>query len=316
VRYRPLCRSGLLVSVVGLGCNQFGTRLDLAQTTAVLDAAQDVGITLLDTAESYGRNAGVGRSEELIGEALQGRRDEFVIATKFGHPNVPIHGEHVGGNGSRAWMRRSVVASLQRLRTDHIDLYQLHAPDPVTPMEETVGAMQDLVTEGLVRYLGHSQLAGWQVSEFAHLSAGGPAFISAQNHYSLLERDIEATLVPACEHHGVGILPFFPLAMGLLTGKITRSAGIPGGTRLEGRDDYVTDDKLDRVEALSAWSADHGHSLLETAIAALGAQPMVGSVIAGATSGDQVRANAAAADWAPSPEELAEVDAICPTKRG
>jgi len=312
VRYRPLGRSGLLVSVVGLGCNNLGGRLDLEGARAVVDAAQDCGVTLLDTAESYGRPARMGASEEILGEVLQGRRDEFVLATKFGHPWGAIHGDRLGASGSRAWMRRSVVDSLRRLRTDHIDLYQLHTFDPVTPMAETVGAMQELVTEGLVRYLGHSNLAGWQIAEFAHRSQGGPGFVSAQNHWSLLERGVEAEVVPACLHHGVGMLPYYPLASGLLSGKVTREGGIPAGSRLASRPDEVTPERLDRVEALRAWAAQRDRTVLETAIAVLAAQPSVGSVIAGAMTPEQLRANAAAAEWEPSAQELAEVDAICP----
>ncbi len=312
MRYRPLGHSGLLVSVVGLGCNNFGRRLDLADTRRVLDAAIDAGVTLLDTADTY------GESEVLMGEALAGRRDAVVLATKFGHRSANLgYGAAAGAKGGRLYVRRAVENSLRRLRTDHLDLYQLHTPDPVTPLEETLAALHELVVEGKVRYLGHSNFAGWQVARADHLARerGWTPFISAQNHYSLLERDVEAEVVPACAAYGVGMLPYFPLANGLLTGKIRRGEGAPEGSRLRGRDDYVTDAKLDVVEALQAWGAAHGRSLLEIAVGALAAQPTVASVIAGATRPEQVTANVAAGEWQPTPADLAEIDAIAPAKR-
>ncbi len=315
MRYRPLGRSGLTVSVVGLGCNNFGGRLDLDATRSVLDAAIDAGITLFDTADIYG---GQGGSEELMGQALRGRRDSFVLATKFGHQSGDMgYGPAAGAKAGRLYVRRAVEASLRRLQTDHIDLYQLHTPDPVTPIEETLAALHELVLEGKVRYLGHSNFAGWQVARAAHVAAaaGGTPFVSAQNHYSLLERDVEADVVPACDAYGVGMLPYFPLANGLLTGKVTRANGAPEGSRLHGRDGYVTEAKLDVVEALAKWGADHGRTLLEIAIGALAAQPTVGSVIAGATTPEQVQANAAAGSWEPTETDLAAIDAIAPTRR-
>ncbi len=315
MRYRPLGRSGLTVSVVGLGCNNFGGRLDLDATRSVLDAAIDAGITLFDTADIYG---GQGGAEELMGQALRGRRDSFVLATKFGHQAGDMgYGPAAGAKAGRLYVRRAVEASLRRLQTDHIDLYQLHTPDPVTPIEETLAALHELVLEGKVRYLGHSNFAGWQVARAAHVAAaaGGTPFVSAQNHYSLLERDVEADVVPACDEYGVGMLPYFPLANGLLTGKVTRANGAPEGSRLHGRDGYVTDAKLDVVEALAKWGADHGRTLLEIAIGALAAQPTVGSVIAGATTPEQVQANAAAGSWEPTEADLAAIDAIAPTRR-
>ncbi len=315
MRYRPLGRSGLTVSVVGLGCNNFGGRLDLDATRSVLDAAIDAGITLFDTADIYG---GQGGSEELMGQALRGRRDSFVLATKFGHQSGDMgYGPAAGAKAGRLYVRRAVEASLRRLQTDHIDLYQLHTPDPVTPIEETLAALHELVLEGKVRYLGHSNFAGWQVARAAHVAAaaGGTPFVSAQNHYSLLERDVEADVVPACDEYGVGMLPYFSLANGLLTGKVTRANGAPEGSRLHGRDGYVTDAKLDVVEALAKWGADHGRTLLEIAIGALAAQPTVGSVIAGATTPEQVQANAAAGSWEPTEADLAAIDAIAPTRR-
>lgn len=314
MRYRPLGQSGLLVSVVGLGANQFGNRLDLTGTRAVVDAGLDAGITLIDTSDTYG---GGGGSEELLGRVLEGHRHDVVLATKWGNQNNDMgYGAAAGLKGGRAYIRRAVEASLRRLRTDYLDLYQLHTPDPLTPIEETLAAADELVKEGKVRYLGHSNFAGWQIAQAAHVAdAGGwTPFISAQNHYSLLERDVEKEVIPACEAYGVGMIPYSPLANGLLTGKVTREGGAPEGTRLHGRDSYLTDSKFDRIEALQAWGREHGHSLLEIAISGLAAQPMVGSVIAGATSGDQVRANAQAGDWEPTDEELEEIDRLAPSK--
>ena len=311
MRYRSLGNSGLLVSVAGLGCNNFGRRVDLAGTRAVVDAAIDAGITLLDTADIYSG----GESEELLGEVLAGRRDKVVLATKFGHQRVDLgFGPAAGARGSRAYIRRAVEQSLRRLRTDYIDLYQLHTPDPVTPIEETLAALGELVTEGKVRYLGHSNFSGWQLAHAAHLAreAGSPPFVSAQNHWSLLERAAEAEVVPAAVHFNVGILPYYPLANGLLTGKVRRGQPPPAGSRLASRQGYVTEDKLDRVEALTGWAAARGLTLLQVAIGALAAQPGCSSVIAGATSPDQVKANAQAAEWIPAAEELAEIDEIVP----
>lgn len=312
MRTTALGTSGLVVSVVGLGCNNFGGRLDLDQTRAVVDAAFDEGVTLFDTADIYGNSGG---SETLLGQALAGRRDEIVLATKFGMDMHGANGPDFGARGSRRYVRTAVHASLRRLGTDYIDLYQLHAPDPITPLEETVEAMTELVREGKVRYIGHSNLAGWQIAHAAHLTSPGIPFVSAQNHYSLLERGIETEVVPAVEHFGLGLLPFFPLANGLLTGKVTRHGGAPAGTRLAERKGYLTEEKFDRVEALTAWGEKHDRSLLEIAIAGLGAQPTVSSVISGATSAGQVRANVAAGQWIPTAEELKEIDEIAPAKR-
>jgi len=243
MRYRPLGNSGLQVSVVGLGCNNFGGRLDLNGTRAVVDAAIDAGITLFDTADIYG---GRGASEELLGEVLQGRRDEVVLATKFGHQDYDMeYPPAAGAKGGRAYIRRAVEASLTKLRTDYIDLYQLHTPDPVTPIQETLAALDELVKEGKVRYLGHSNLAGWQLAEAAHLAveSGQTPFISAQNHWSLLDREVEKEVVPAAMHYGVGVLPYFPLAQGLLTGKIRRGDAPPVGSRLSEREHLITDEQ-------------------------------------------------------------------------
>ncbi|MGD0699834.1 MAG: aldo/keto reductase [Trebonia sp.] len=314
MRYGSLGDSGLLVSEVGLGCNNFGGRLDVQQTRAVVDAAIDEGITLFDTAETYG---GAGASELALGEVLPGRRDKIVLATKFGHQGADMgYGPAAGAKGGRGYIKIAVEKSLARLRTDYIDLYQLHTPDPVTPIEETLAALDDLVTEGKVRYIGHSNLAGWQIADAAHaaLAGGRTPFISAQNHWSLLERGAEQEVVPAARHFGLGVLPYFPLANGLLTGKVRRGQGVPAGTRLAEprRAGYVTDAKLDAVEALIAWGQEQGVSILQIAIGGLAAQPGCASVIAGATSAEQVRANAAAGQWRPTGDQLAAIDKLVP----
>jgi aryl-alcohol dehydrogenase-like predicted oxidoreductase len=312
MHYRSLGNSGLVVSVVGLGCNNFGRRLDTDATRAVVDAAMDAGITLLDTADSYG---GAGRSEEILGEVLAGRRDQVVLATKFGHRNVDMgYGPAAGAKGGRSYIMRAVEHSLRRLRTDYIDLYQLHTPDPDTPIEETLTALGELVTQGKVRYIGHSNFSGWQLAEAASVARelGTAAFISAQNRWSLLERESEAEVVPAAVHYGLGVLPYFPLANGLLTGKVRRGQEPPEGSRLASRRDYITDQKLDKVEALIGWANEHSLSMLDVAIGGLAAQPGCASVIAGATSGEQVKANAEAASWLPSAEELTDLDRIVP----
>ena len=262
-----------MVSVAGLGCNNFGGRLDPDGTRAVVDAAIDAGITLFDTSDTYG---GGGGSERALGEILGRRRDQIVLATKFGHQSADMgYGPAAGAKGGRAYIRRAVTESLRRLRTDYIDLYQQHTPDPVTPVEETIAALHELVAEGKVRYLGHSNFSGWQLADAAHLAriGGHPPFISAQNHWSLLERAAEADLVPAARHFGLGVLPYSPLANGLLTGKIRRGQPVPAGSRLAGHAGYVTEEKLAKVEALIAWAQEQGVTVLETAIGALAAQP-------------------------------------------
>jgi aryl-alcohol dehydrogenase-like predicted oxidoreductase len=310
--YRSLGESGLQVSVVGLGCNNFGGRLDVDRSRAVVDAAIEAGITLFDTSDTYG---GGGGSESALGEILGRRRDQIVLATKFGHQHADMgYGPAAGGKGGRAYIRRAVTESLRRLRTDHIDLYQLHTPDPVTPVAETIAALHELVAEGKVRYVGHSNFSGWQLADAAHLAAeaGHTPFISAQNHWSLLERQAEAEVVPAARHFSLGVLPYFPLANGLLTGKVRQGHEIPEGTRLAGRQGYVTQEKLAKVEALITWAQAHGVTILDVAIGALAAQPGCSSVIAGATSPEQVKANAAAGEWTPSAGDLAEIDGIVP----
>lgn len=314
MRYRTLGDSGLLVSVIGLGCNNFGGRLDNARTRAVVDAAIDEGITLFDTADMYGRDGG---SELALGEALAGRRDKVVLATKFGHQGADMgYGPAAGAKGGRKYIRLAVEKSLTRLRTDHIDLYQLHTPDPLTPIDETIAALDELVTEGKVRYIGHSNLSGWRLADAAHtaLAGGRTPFVSSQNHWSLLERDAERELVPAARHFGLGVLPYYPLANGLLTGKVRRGQEIPAGTRLTEprRAGFVTDAKLDKVEALIAWGQEQGVSILEIAVGGLAAQPGCSSVIAGATSPEQVKANAAAGEWQPTEDQLAAIDKLVP----
>ncbi|GAA4899518.1 aryl-alcohol dehydrogenase-like predicted oxidoreductase [Stackebrandtia albiflava] len=314
MRYQALGNSGLQVSVVGLGCNNFGGRLDLDATTRVVDAAIEEGITLFDTADIYGGS----ESEVLLGKALKGRRDQVVLATKFGHHSYDMgYGPAAGAKGGRAYIRRAVEASLRRLDTDHIDLYQIHTPDPETPIAETLAALHELVLEGKVRYIGHSNFTGWQIAQADHVAAelGATPFISAQNHWSLLERDAETEVVPASLEYGLGVLPYFPLANGLLTGKVRRGAEPPEGSRLATREGYITEDKLDRVESLIAWAEKNGVSILDVAIGGLAAQPGCGSVIAGATKPEQVKANAAAGDWIPTDDQLDEIDEIMPVRR-
>jgi aryl-alcohol dehydrogenase-like predicted oxidoreductase len=312
MRYRRLGASGLAVSVVGIGCNNFGRKLDLDSTRAVVDAALEQGINLFDTADVYGTPRGA--SEELLGAALRGRRDEVVVATKFGMDMDGANGDDLDARGSRRYIFRAVAASLRRLKTDYIDLYQIHRPDPQTPIEETLSALDDLVRAGKVRYLGNSNFAAWQVADAdwtartAHLTR----FVSAQNEYSLLRRDVEAELVPACQRFGLGLLPYFPLASGLLTGKYRRGTDAPAGTRMATdryRDWYARAD-WDTIEALAEFADRRRLTLLDVAIGGLAAKPAVTSVIAGATTPEQVAANAAAARWTPTAEDLADLDGI------
>ena len=306
--HRRLGDSGLTVSTVGLGCNNFGMRIDLDATRAVVDAALDAGITLFDTSDSY------GASEEFLRDALGGRRDQVVLATKFGTDLKGANGPDWGARGSRRYIRTAVERSLRRLGTDWIDLYQIHYPDPETPIEETLSALTDLVREGKVRYIGCSNFAAWQVvdADWTARSAGLERFVSAQNHYSLLERDAEAELLPACEATGVGVLPYFPLASGLLTGKYRRGDAPPEGGHIAtwGMDHLLSDANFDVVEALEGYAEDRGISLLHVALGGLASRPAVGSVIAGATTPDQVRANVAAGTWEPGDDDLAALDEV------
>ncbi|WP_309227449.1 aldo/keto reductase, partial [Micromonospora thermarum] len=305
--YRRLGDSGLVVSVVGIGCNNFGRKLDLDGTRAVVEAALDAGINFFDTADIYGEPQ--GGSEELIGQALKGRRDDVVVATKFGMDMHGLNGPDHGARGARRYVMRAVEASLRRLGTDHIDLYQMHEPDPGTPIDETLAALDDLVTAGKVRYLGNSNFAGWQIADadWTASSQGRTRFISAQNHYSLLERGVEAEVIPACERFGLGMLPFFPLANGLLTGKYKRDQAPPAGSRLAGGGRYaqrLAAADWDTIEAIEAYAAERGLTMLQVAIGGLAAQPAVTSVIAGATTPEQVRGNAEAGAWQPTDEDL------------
>ena len=311
MEYRSLGRSGLQVSVVGLGCNNFGGRLDAAQTKAVIDKCIDEGITMFDTSDIYG---GRGKSEEFIGPALKPHRRNVVLATKCAGPM----GEGPYWSGlSRKYIIEAVEDSLRRLQTDYIDLFQVHFPDPRTPIDETLHALDDLVRDGKIRYIGSSNFKSWQVveadwvSKTEHISR----FISAQNEHSLLQRGPEAELIPACEQYGVGLLPFFPLASGFLTGKYRPNEAPPEGTRLgapnspfAGR--ILNEGNFDMLVKLEKFAEDRGHSMIELAFGWLASKPVVGSVIAGATKPEQVEQNAKAADWRLSAEEMSEVDEI------
>jgi len=301
MRTERLGRSGLEVSIVGLGCNNFGGRIDKERSREVVDAAFDAGITFFDTADIYGNRGG---SETILGELLQGRRDRVVLATKFGHDMGD------GPNGSAEYVHQAIRASLDRLRTDRVDLYYYHRPDGQTPVAETLGAMQELVAEGLVRAIGCSNFDAALLTEAEELAdeKGGPRFEAVQNRYSLLHREAEEDVLPLAGKLDVGFVPYFPLASGLLTGKYRRGEPRPTGTRLDGRD--LDDADLDRVEALASFAAARNVSLLDVAIGALAARPEIPSVIAGATSAEQVRANAAAAGWHPTAADLAELAAL------
>ena len=309
--FRRLGSSGLVVSVVGLGTNNLGMKLDAEQSREVVHAALDAGITLFDTADSY------GDSETRLGEILQGKREDVIIATKFGS-DVRRLGQDNGADwearGSRRYVRRAVEASLRKLRTDWIDLYQLHKPDPETPIEETLSALDDLVREGKVRYLGHSNFSGFETAdaEWTARTRGFERFVSAQNEYNLLDRGIEQELVPALEQYGIGLLPFFPLASGLLTGKYRRGEAAPQGSRLQawGRESVLTEDVFDLLDRLEDFAKARGVGLLDVALGGLAAQPAVASVIAGATSRQQVEANVRAGLWQPSLADLAELNEI------
>lgn len=302
MKYRGLGTSELEVSLVGLGTNNFGRRNDLEATRAVVDAALEAGITFIDTADVYGG----GDSERFLGEALKGRRDRVVLATKFGSDRQGR------GGGSREHILRAGEASLERLQTDWIDLYQYHFPDESTSLEETLEALDELVRQGKVRHIGSANFTAELVEEADETSRrhGLARFASAQNHYSLLERGVERELVPTCERLGIGVIPYFPLASGLLTGKYRRGEEPPAGSRLADRPERLTGETFDRVEALERYASERGRTLLEVAVAGLAARPAVATVIAGATSPEQARANAAAGDWEPSAQDLAELDEV------
>jgi aryl-alcohol dehydrogenase-like predicted oxidoreductase len=299
----------LEVSVVGLGCNNFGRRIDADATQAVVDAALDAGVTFFDTADVY--NGDLGWSEELLARALGPRRDQVVIATKFG---APLDDDRRGAHPD--YVRSACDDSLRRLGSDHIDLYQLHVPDPQVPIVETLGALGELVEAGKVREIGHSNFSGAQIDEAeAAATAGTPRFVSAQNQWSLLDRDVEADVLPAARRHGLAVLPYFPLSSGLLTGKYRQGQDPDPSWRLaripaERRDRFLNDARLATVEQLRLFAEERGRTLLELAMSWLAGQDIVASVIAGATTPAQVRANAAAASWQLGPEELAELDRI------
>jgi len=287
VEHVDLGDSGLRVSRVGLGCNNFGGRTDFEATRLVVDAALDAGVMFFDTAEVYGNGGG---SERFLGETLEGRRDRVVLATKFGWGSDR-------GDGSAECVRKAIDGSLARLRTDHIDLYYLHRPDPETPIAETLGALDELVSSGKVRAIGCSNFSAEQLAEADRVAReqNTARFTVLQNHYSLLERDDDDDVLPLCRELGIAYIPYFPLASGLLTGKYRRGEPAPEGTRLHGRE--IDDARLARVEALERFADDRGRGLLDLAISALASTPGIGSIIAGATKPEQVRANAAAASW-------------------
>jgi aryl-alcohol dehydrogenase-like predicted oxidoreductase len=291
----------LEVGIVGLGCNQFGGRVDEAGTKAIVDAALDVGVTLFDTADRYHQ----GASETTLGKVLQGRRDQVVLATKWGRSM----GDGEERRGRRDYIRAAIDKSLRRLQTDHVDLYQHHEPDPDTPLEETFGALKELVDEGKIRSVGTSNYPPATLERAAALAAElGLPYVSEQSDYSWLVREAEQELMPACERLGLGFIPFYPLASGLLSGVVSRDNPPAEGTRLHGRE--IDPATIDRVEELREWADAHGVSLLDVAIGGLAARPVVASVIAGASRPEQVRANAAAGAWEPSAAELAELTAM------
>jgi aryl-alcohol dehydrogenase-like predicted oxidoreductase len=313
---RRLGNSGLTVSVVGLGCNNLGRSNTVTEsqegTDAVVHAALDAGITFFDVADTYGREPGL--SEIMLGKALAGRRGDAIVATKFGMDMRGANGNDFGARGSRRYIVKAAEASLRRLGTDWIDLYQFHTPDPLTPIEETLAALDDLVTSGKVRYIGHSNRAGWQIAEaeFVARGRGGSRFVSTQNHYNLLDRRAELEITPAAEAYGLGVLPYFPLANGLLTGKYAPGKA-PEGSRLSHtRTNLVHDADWDQLEKFSAFAAERNLSEIQVAFSWLAAQPSVSSVIAGATRPEQVRENAAAVAWVPTADERAQLDEIFP----
>ena len=310
---RNLGRSGLLVSAVGLGCNNLGGRIDDAASHRVVEAALDAGVTLFDVADIYGRDSHYGASEEALGEILGSRRNDIVLATKFG---MKMNDAGTLKGASRRYIMQAVEASLRRLRTDWIDLYQLHAPDPLTPIEETLRALDDLVRSGKVRYLGCSNLPAWQVVQAEHVAReiGSSRFVYCQDELSLITDGPRRSLLPALEAYGLGLLPYFPLASGLLTGKYRRGAAPPADSRF-GRfarlgNPYLNDRNFDRVQQLEAVAREHGHSLIELAFGWLRALGPVASVIAGATRPEQVQANVAAGAKRLDAATLAAIEGI------
>lgn len=309
---RSIGSAGPHVSVLGLGCNNFGGRLDRDQSRKVIHAALDAGVTHFDTADIYPRGA-FGKSEEITGEALGSRRDKVVLATKFG---MAAEGGGAKGGGTARYLTEACEASLRRLGTDRIDLFYLHRPDPETPIAETLRALDDLVRAGKVRHVGCSNFAGWQIADAAHIATelGAERFICSQEHYSLVAREVDREVVPALSHFDMGLVPFFPLASGLLTGKYRKGAPLPEGTRIAStkvhQDRFLTKRNLDLVEAYRRFAEERGKTLIDLAFSWLLARKPVASVIAGATSPEQVAANAAAIEWTLSADDLAAVDAI------
>lgn len=308
MNYTSLGTSGLVVSALGIGCNAFGRRVDQERVTAIVDAAFDHGVTFFDTSDSYGR----GASETMLGTALGSRREQVVIATKFGMDMGDTYPGARTNRASRSYIARAVEGSLRRLGTDYIDLYQLHTPDRITPIEETLDALGDLVRAGKVRYIGCSNLAAWEVADAAHVARtiGAPHFITAQNEYSLYNRSAEADLAPALEHFGMSLLPYFPLAYGLLTGKYRRDDGAPQGTRLATETARLDGADWDVIDGFRAFAEERGITMLDVALGGLRAQRTVDSVIAGVTRPEQVAANAQAVQWTPDADDLAAIDAI------
>ncbi len=312
MQYKNLGRSGLKVSVVGLGCMNFKTMNDEAQSTAIVHKALDLGVNFFDTADVYGDRGG---SEEFLGRALGGKRREVIVATKFAGPMSEERTDMMGG--SRRYVMQAVEASLQRLGSDYIDLYQIHFYDSSTPVEETLRALDDLVHQGKIRYYGCSNYNGWQITD-AHWiarTANLNGYVSVQNRYSLLTRDIEKEVVPACEKFGLGILPYFPLESGLLTGKYKKNEPFPEGTRLNkwqafAAGAFASDEKVDKVEALRDLCDRYDHSLLDMAMGWLASRPQVSSVIAGVTTVQQLEQNVAAGAWRAGDEELAAIEEI------
>jgi aryl-alcohol dehydrogenase-like predicted oxidoreductase len=306
----PAC--GMEVSVVGIGCNNFGGRNDAEQTKAIIHKALDLGITFFDTADIYTRMSN-GSSETMLGQFLGERRKDIILATKFG---LPFNGDMTKRGASRRYIISAVEASLKRLRTDWIDLYQLHKPDASTPIEETLRALDDLIRQGKVRYVGCSNFAGWQIAEaeFTARELGINRFVSNQSEYSLLNRQVEGEVIPALSRYGLGFLPYFPLASGVLTGKYRPGQAKPAGTRLsspgELADHFLRDDYIALADQLRVFAEARGHSLLELAFSWLAAQPVIWSIIAGASSPDQLEQNVTAAGWAMTKDDLGEVDRI------
>ncbi|WP_119697827.1 aldo/keto reductase [Microbacterium halotolerans] len=314
MQYTSLGNSGLVVSALGVGCNAFGRRIDQDASTEVVSTALENGVNFFDTADSYG----AGASETMLGRALGARRDEAVVATKFGMDMAGVYPGARENRTSRGYIARAVEGSLTRLGTDYIDLYQLHTPDRITPIEETLVALTDLIRAGKVRYIGCSNLAAWEVADAAAVSdaIGAEHFITSQNEYSLYNRSAESELVPALEHYGMSLLPYFPLAYGLLTGKYARGEATPEGTRLVTESSRLDGADWDIVEGFRTFARERGISMLDVALGGLRAQATVDTVIAGATRGEQIVANARSVEWVPSDEDLAALDQIVPPGSG